>query len=1095
MTRLTDTVQAIKNISPDDMVSRGVIERANDGKTIVCPDCGNGTHKRDSKGIEPSYYQSHWSYHCFSCDAKFDNIALLGLYYSLDHKNDKEFIQILKQACEDFGIPFDGDDPYRNFERVDNPTKASNASTSTATSAKNPDPAEIERAEKNEAKKLELIRRDISEAQEHLNDLPVDARRGLSVQTLRHFGCGFLERWTSPTRIVEGKKLYYSRRLIIPTSPNHYLASAVDRDPDYSKSWKLHEGGKEIFNSTALTAEGVVVIVEGEIDAMSVWQATNGEVPVIAIGGAAGKEWIDSLPEKAQFLIMFDNDSAGKKDSKPLREELIQRGYPAAVAFLSSGETKLDANDILRTDGADVLADKVKSILDATKIELEKAAAEIAARKALKIKIDEWTADNGEIDSAVITRLKSDVEYLQSLTTDKITAAVAAETKTLRAVANCRYYVYRDIAESFMARVDEVRAEAQAKVKKSSAENPVDSAVRELAAIPARNKLEDSIAKFTTEINKAHRQYQDKLKAEKENAERRARRERYEADKPTTQKFCADCPINLILPYGTYFSAKGISVVDDSGLRPKKYKAADTPVVPTKIFREPSTGIVRYEVAIKAMERQDLWRRVVVDAKTLYDSRAVLDLTNHGAAISSTSAKHLTEYFSQMISLNAPNLPECKMYTQPGWTNDNCEEFVYPNTDNENYIVRGNGFDYESAYTSRGKLEDWLAMCKRVIDSSTVARLTLGAALASPLIRVLGLSPMQLNLACPSGNGKTAILKFGASIYGKPLELLQKCNGTANALEMIAVANGDFPTLIDEIQTMSRSAREQLDNLIYNRESGKTRARLRRDSTLMERQKFSGVTITTGEQTLTNEFSGEGAVKRCLDVTDANIFDNDFAVEVHQFCRGNYGLVGRDYVKFVMDNKEEIPTLFEHMEQNIRRLFPAKFPSHVTFVALCYTALATFINSFGITTVIDLDGDIQRIFGDLRDKKSSTNSERAIATVSEFVMSNAAYFRDLGIDEKVVPFDPAEPKPAACYGYRYCNGDVAIFPKILRKALEDFPDANACIRGFSNAGYLVEGGTSAHKYQKSIRVDEGTHWLYYFRHDVLFGEGEESETD
>lgn len=518
------TISAVKNISPDDMVSRGVIERANDGKTIVCPQCGNGTHKRGSKGIEPSYYQEHWSYHCFSCDAKFDNIALLGLYYSLDHKNDKEFIQILKQACEDFDIPFDGDDPYRNFERVDNPFKAGNASTSTATSAKNPDPAEIERAEKNEAKKLELIRRDISEAQEHLNDLPVDARRGLSVQTLRHFGCGFLERWTSPTRIIEGQKLYYSRRLIIPTSTHHYLASAVDRNPDYPKSWKLHEGSKEIFNSAALTAEGVVIITEGEIDAMSIWEATNGAVPVIAIGGAAGKEWIDSLPEKTQFLIMFDNDDTGKRDSKNLREELIRRGYPAASAFLSSGETKLDANDILRTDGADVLADKVKGILDVAKIELEKAAAEIAARKALKIKIDEWTADNGEIDSAVMTRLKSDVDYLQSLTTDKITAAVAAETKTLRAVANCRYYVYRDIAESFMARVDEVRAEAQAKVKKSSAENPVDSAVRELAAIPARNKLEDSIAKFTTEINKAHRQYQKKLAAQRENEKAKARR-------------------------------------------------------------------------------------------------------------------------------------------------------------------------------------------------------------------------------------------------------------------------------------------------------------------------------------------------------------------------------------------------------------------------------------------------------------------------------------------------------------------------------------------------------------------------------------------
>ena len=42
-----------------------------------------------------------------------------------------------------------------------------------------------------DAEYLRLIKFDIAQAQAHLDELPENQRRGLTLETLRHFGCGY----------------------------------------------------------------------------------------------------------------------------------------------------------------------------------------------------------------------------------------------------------------------------------------------------------------------------------------------------------------------------------------------------------------------------------------------------------------------------------------------------------------------------------------------------------------------------------------------------------------------------------------------------------------------------------------------------------------------------------------------------------------------------------------------------------------------------------------------------------------------------------------------------------------------------------------
>ena len=313
------------------------------GFCCIGKNCTNGRGK-DATGA--NLYKDNTRLHCHVCGGDFTNIDVIAHHLDLS-TTGSDFIEILKHGCTYFGIYSD----WSDYSRPASERTPSNHNTS-------------------DTNELELIRTDISAARNNLVNLPESARRGLSLKTLQHFGCGFLDNWSAPKSRIEGKNLYCSRRLIIPTSDYHYLASAVDRDKVDKRWWKMHAGNKEIFNVASVTSKSpCVVVVEGEIDAMSIWQATDGKIPVIAIGGAAGKSWIDSLDQqfsdidtKPPMLILFDDDNAGRKDSPVLCDELIQHGYPAVFDFLPAIEgRKLDANDILQHYGEEKLSELIRN--------------------------------------------------------------------------------------------------------------------------------------------------------------------------------------------------------------------------------------------------------------------------------------------------------------------------------------------------------------------------------------------------------------------------------------------------------------------------------------------------------------------------------------------------------------------------------------------------------------------------------------------------------------------------------------------------------------------------------------------------------------
>lgn len=78
-------------------------------------------------------------------------------------------------------------------------------------------------------------------------------------------------------------------------------------------------GANWLWNATYIDNNSIVVLVEGEIDAMSVYSgAGRGRVVPVATGSASGSRlmrWVARLSMAAHVLVAFDDDDAGKQAS------------------------------------------------------------------------------------------------------------------------------------------------------------------------------------------------------------------------------------------------------------------------------------------------------------------------------------------------------------------------------------------------------------------------------------------------------------------------------------------------------------------------------------------------------------------------------------------------------------------------------------------------------------------------------------------------------------------------------------------------------------------------------------------------------------
>jgi hypothetical protein len=519
----------------------------------------------------------------------------------------------------------------------------------------------------------------------------------------------------------------------------------------------------------------------------------------------------------------------------------------------------------------------------------------------------------------------------------------------------------------------------------------------------------------------------------------------------TTAKAIPSCPVDLFIPADYHFCSRFISYTDPNYKKKKEICIALTPIVPVRKFKNPVTNIVTYEVAILTDFE---WEKVEIEGRTLADPRAIISLSDRGALI--LEPKLVCRFLSEVIHNNA-TLPKIKSFNQTGWTTEDCEDFAFPTADADSVVRRGK-YNYEKIFKPKGNADEWLQKFKEVTEQGgAIARCVIGAALAAPIVRPLGLPNVQVHLHGRKSSGKTPLNKFAISTYGNPAsEFAMSFNSTAKARSEAAEAFADLPLFIDEIEALNKFESDRLSEEIYNYSCGVGRVGLTKNGERRETGRIYGTRLTTGEHAITKANDNGGALKRVLNLRMTNPFDENFAADLHGFCERNHGLFAAQWLKYVKSHKEQIAKDFH------KALAIAQSKKIDVDDTQLKSLLVSLIAYQHFKICIGLVADNQEIGADADDiirtlptTAEMDDSTRALEFLRDFIVGHEKYFwRTMTIDGQTKDYCHNTNEG---YGKIMRTGNVAFLKSPLLSILEKeggFRSGEKIITEWRDKGYI-----------------------------------------
>jgi len=143
-------------------------------------------------------------------------------------------------------------------------------------------------------------------------------KRGLRDETLKTWGigCNPVQARLPELPVVDGKTITVPRGITIPVQMNKALWALKVRQPDgYIPKYPQVTGGHAaLFGTWTLSTRSIVLLAEGEFDAMLAWQEAGDLIGVASTTGGA-KTWLGSwavhLLAARTILVAYDNDQTG----------------------------------------------------------------------------------------------------------------------------------------------------------------------------------------------------------------------------------------------------------------------------------------------------------------------------------------------------------------------------------------------------------------------------------------------------------------------------------------------------------------------------------------------------------------------------------------------------------------------------------------------------------------------------------------------------------------------------------------------------------------------------------------------------------------
>lgn len=130
----------------------------------------------------------------------------------------------------------------------------------------------------------------------------------------------------------------------------------LEKDKDRRKFRRTRGGYSGLFNADGIKGCRQVVLVEGELDAISLWQLGIHNVASTSLGAkkTIPEEWAETLADADDIVLWYDDDDAGQESAAALSDQI--GSYRCRIARMPAGVEAKDANDLLRQLGDEAAA-------------------------------------------------------------------------------------------------------------------------------------------------------------------------------------------------------------------------------------------------------------------------------------------------------------------------------------------------------------------------------------------------------------------------------------------------------------------------------------------------------------------------------------------------------------------------------------------------------------------------------------------------------------------------------------------------------------------------------------------------------------------
>ena len=297
-----------------------------------------------------------------------------------------------------------------------------------------------------------------------------------------------------------------------------------------------------------------------------------------------------------------------------------------------------------------------------------------------------------------------------------------------------------------------------------------------------------------------------------------------------------------------------------------------------------------------------------------------------------------------------------------GWQ---CGAYIMPDGEiigtPENPVLFNGRSSAAAGYTISGTAESWRNSVASLAFGNYSMMTGIGAALAAPLIGLVGADGFGIHFYEQSSAGKTTTANVASSLYGNPDLLRLTWYGTALGLANEAAAHNDGLMPLDEVgQGADPVSVSQSAYALFN---GVGKLQGAKEGGNRDLKRWRTLAISTGEMDLETFIATAGRKTKAGQLVRLLNIPLSKAVRFHQCQNGkqhadalkdayqnHHGAAGREWIRWLADHQQQAVEAVRESEARWRSLIPADYGEQVHRVAARFAILEAALLLGGVVT-------------------------------------------------------------------------------------------------------------------------------------------------